>query len=83
MSGNPKALRLACHGLTVVSVLGCAFRAQRRRVSREYEWPSEFESSVMDIELSLLVIVKHFEAVVCASERMARRYARRQRGFIE
>jgi hypothetical protein len=39
-----------------VSVLGCAFRAQRWRVSREYEQPSEFESSVMDIELSLLVI---------------------------
>jgi hypothetical protein len=37
----------------------------------------------MGSELSLPVVVKRFEAVVCASERMARRYARHHRGFIE
>jgi hypothetical protein len=37
----------------------------------------------MGTELSLPVVVKRVEAVVCASERMARQYARRHRDFIE
>ena len=34
-------------------------------------------------EISLPVVVKRFEAVDCASERMARWHARHHRGFIE
>jgi hypothetical protein len=53
------------------SVIGCAFPARRRRVSHKRNQLSERESSDMGTELSLPVVVKRVEAVICASERMA------------